>query len=87
MVLHDNIKALCEMFLNGAANEIKVLFLPYPAEEVEAQLVQLGWFKTNDSHGNPTFLPERRDDDRDFSSWAAVTIEGYDDCHLTFGHH
>ena len=85
MILHDNIKALCEMFLNGAANEIKVLF-PYPAEEVEAQLVQLGWLKTNDSNGNAILLPERRDDDFDFSSWAAVAAEDSEDCYLTFGH-
>ena len=65
MVLTKSLTALCDLFLNGACNEIKVL-IPYPIEEVDDELCKLGWKETTDSHGNAVFLPSDRDDDLDF---------------------
>jgi hypothetical protein len=84
-LLSRTLASLCNMFLNGPCNEMKVL-LPFPTAEVEAALVKLGWKKVNDTHGNPCFLPECRDDDLDFRAWVALTGESPEDTEVSFGH-
>ena len=86
MVLHNNLKALCEMFLNGAMNELSAI-CAYPVADVEAEFVKLGWTKVRDSHGNDVFLPQDRDDDFDFRAWATVNYGLGDESQIGFGHH
>ena len=85
MVLTKSLTALCDLFLNGACNEIKVL-VPYPELEVEAEIIKLGWKKVDDSHGNPIFLPSDRDDDLDFRTWISLDRECEDETTIRFGH-
>jgi hypothetical protein len=85
MVLTKSLTALCDLFLNGACNEIKVL-VPYPIEEVDEELCKLGWKETTDSHGNAVFLPSDRDDDLDFRTWITITRECEDETTIRFGH-
>jgi hypothetical protein len=85
MVLTKSLTALCDLFLNGACNEIKVL-IPYPIEEVDEELCKLGWKETTDSHGNAVFLPSDRDDDLDFRTWISLDRECEDETTIRFGH-
>lgn len=85
MVLSKSIKALTDLFLHGACNEIKVL-LPYPENEVSDALVAEGWIKTNDSHGNTVFIPHDADDKFDMRSWAATSCDCEDETTIQFGH-
>jgi len=83
--LNKSLTTLCDLFLNGACNEITVL-IPYPIEEVDDALIALGWKETPDVHGNAVFLPSDRDDDSDFRTWISLTREDSEETTIRFGH-